>query len=252
MQILLLVDNTINRTHLGQVQLKAENLYKTNADIDIKWFIEYRDFSNVPKEEYWGGYEGFATSFLRTTCAEIYKRYAEEVDQVVFMQDSRHWNLNGVWGWNVSTLYSGYGVQQVRFAQNPNHTDERNINNTFGVLYHELHHDHDGFIFVYKDRVIEPLVRVNDWDNDVTHGGADHWEYIRYNENQDSIKAIAFMLRQAIAKRRALYEEKIGLMARVVQLLEQKVVLLRQLIAQQRGDIPILEDNKCGYDKKNK
>jgi hypothetical protein len=249
MHILLLVDNTINRTHLGQVQLKMEGLYKRNAGIDIKWFIEYRDFSSIPKENYWGGYEGFQHIWLRNQCAEVYKRYAEEVDQVVFMQDSNHWNLNGVWGWNMSTVFSGYGVQQVRFAQNKNHSDERNINNTFGTAYHEMHHDHDGFVFIYLDRLIEPLVNVNNWDNDVTHGGADHWDYIRYNENQESIKRIAPLLRQAIAKRRALFEKRVGLMNTVIQLLQQKVVLLRQLIAQQRGDIPILEDNKCGHVK---
>ena len=92
---------------------------------------------------------------------------------------------------------------------------------------------------------------INSWDNVWVHGEHVDADYIRLNENQQALQTIAPLLRQAIAKRRALYEEKIGLMARVIQLLEQKVVLLRQLIAQQRGDIPILANNKCGYDTKN-
>jgi hypothetical protein len=226
--------------------LQVESVYKENADIGITWHTEEQDFTTYPKEIYYGTFEGIDRKWLATRCADIYKRWAEEVDQVVFLVHSDNWNLNGVWGWNMSYGYSGYGVQQVRFADVENHTTARNVRNSAGTLYHELHHDHDAFIFNYTGKRVEEVVKVKNWDDEVTHGESTAWAYIRtVNDNTASIKAIAPLLREALAKRRAIFDTKVGRLRRIVQLLEQVVVLQRQLISRQRGDLALLPDGSC-------
>lgn len=247
MRVLLLADQTINKTLLGQVQLQVGELYRKNTPFEIEWMIEEFDYSDYPIEEYGGfvGYWGIQQSWLRERCAAVYNRHREGIDQVVFLIDSTNWRLTGVWGWNISKQFSGYGVQQVRFANNPKHTDARNVNNTVGTLYHELMHDHDSFVYTYLGITIEPLVSVRNWDNDIVHGQSPDWAYIRYNENQAALKAIGTLLYQAMKKRRELYTHHTSLQKTVIQLLQQKLMLLRRLLAEQRGDIAILPDNRC-------
>ena len=245
MKILLLKDKTINNTLLGQVQLQVKNVYK---GLDMEFVTEDFDYSDYPVEEYWGGYWGIEKPWLRARCAEIYKRYAEEIDCVVFLIASTNWNLKGVWGWNISNQYSTYGVQQVRFAQVPNHTDQRNVNNSAGTLYHELHHDHDTYVFVNTGKVVEQIVGVSNWDNEITHGGSSDWDYIRtVNDNVASITKIMPALIEARNARKAVFlTKKVGLLQQLLKLMVQ----LRALQAGVRGDIAIRPHNKCVCYKK--
>jgi len=248
MKILLLTDKTINKTLLGQVQLQVANNYK---DLPLEWVVEDFDYSSYPIEQYWGGYWGMQRAWLRTQCAEIHKRWNEEIDCVVFLVASHNWTLDDpaivgegrVWGWNMSNQFSGYGVQQVRFAQVLNHTDARNVNNSAGTLYHELHHDHDTYVFVNTGEVVERTVNVPSWDNSVTHGEHPDWSYIRtVQDNTRSIQAIMPLLKRAHTQRKiAFLKHKVGLLQRIQQLMIQ----LRALQASVRGDIPCLPDNKC-------
>jgi len=248
MKILLLTDRTINRSMLGQVQLQVSNVYK---GLDMEFVVEDFDFTDYPIEQYWGGYWGMQQAWLRARCADVYRRWAEEIDVVVFLVASPNWKLDDpaivgdkpVWGWNISNQYSGYGVQQVRFAQNPRHTDARNVNNSAGTLYHELHHDHDTYVFVNTGKVLEQIVGVNNWDNDITHGGSPDWAYIRtVNDNVDSITRIMPTLTEARdARKRVWLTKKVGLLQQIVRLMTQ----VRALQAGVRGDLPILPNNKC-------
>jgi hypothetical protein len=230
-------------------------LYDRNADILPEWVYENFDYGDYPIEEYWGGYFGVKHAWLRERCAEIYKRWGEEIDCVMFAIASDNWKLDDpsivkdkpVWGWNISAQYSTYGVQQVRIAQVKTHTTERNINNSVGTVYHELMHDHDTFTFVNTGKTVEPVVGVPQWDNSVVHGEHPNWQYIRHKENQKALEMIAPLLRDALTKRRELLTMKLGLMRRVIELLQQ----LRALLAAQRGDIAILPNNQCNHVTKN-
>jgi len=248
MKILLQLDKTIHKTLLGQVQLQIEQVYK---GLDIEWVIQERDYSDYPIEEYWGGYFGIQHQWLKDRCAEVYKKYAEKIDQVVFLVASDNWVLDDtdivgaglVWGWNHSNQMSGYGVQQVRFAQVKNHTDARNVNNSAGTLYHELMHDHDTYVFVNTGEIIEKLTNVNNHDNDVVHGGSPLWEYIR--TTKDNVRAVELLLPALIKARNTrkitYLTKKIGLLQKIQQLL----MTIRALQASARGDLPVLPNNKC-------
>jgi len=259
MNILVLLDKTAHKLNFGQVTREVGEIYKKNCDIDIKWFIEDFDYTSYPIQQYWGGYYGMNQNWLREQCATIYKRYAEEIDCVVFAPTSTNWTLdredivgaNKVWGWNMSALFSGYGVQQIRVAQLSNASTANNIANTLGTLYHEVHHDADTFVFNYTGEVVETMANVQSWDNGITHGGEAPWQYIRHKENQRSLELIAPALKKAIANRRALFEEKVGAMQTIIQLANQYIVLLRAKLAEQRGDIAILPDNKCSHVTQN-
>lgn len=247
--ILILADKETNKTMLGQVMREVGELYQKNMDVTVEWTVEDYDYGNYPVVEYWGGYEGIAQSWLTARCKEIWDRKHESIDTVMFAIPSDNWRLNGVWGWNMGETFHSYSVQQIRLAQNPAHTDVRNVTNSVGVMYHELHHDLDSFVFNYTGVVVEKLYPndVRSHDNDVTHGEHPDWQYIRHKENQESLKIVASNFRLAIAKRRELYKNRVTKMQTIVQLLEQYVVLLRQFLSKQRGDIAILPDNKCNH-----
>jgi len=252
MKILLLKDRVINNTLLGQVQLQVETVYK---GLGVDWVIEERDYSSYPIEAYYGGYYGIQHSWLKERCAEVYKKYSEEIDQVVFLIASDNWILDrkeivsdkGVWGWNISGQYSGYGVQQCRFAQVVDHSDERNVNNSAGTLYHELHHDHDTYIFVNTGESIEKLAGVKSWDNDVTHGGSSAWNYIRsVKDNSRSIDLILPTLVRARDTRKLFFlKKKLSMLEQIKKLMLE----VRALQTRARGDVPILVNNKCVHDK---
>lgn len=255
MKILILTDPSTNKTNLGQITREVGEIYQENCNITVEWVIEDLEYGNYPIEQYWGGYWGIQQQWMRNHCANIYKRYAEEVVGVVFAIPSPLWKLDDptivgdkpVWGWNMSNQFSGYGVQQVRIAQNPRHTTERNINNSVGVMYHESMHDHDGFIFVNTGKTVEPVVGVPNWDNACVHGEHPNWEYIRHKENQEALRIIAPLLREALAKRKAVFETKVGLYQQIIALAEQAIMLLRARIAAQRGAIAILPNNQCTH-----
>jgi hypothetical protein len=248
MKILLLKDKTINNTLLGQVQLQLSGVYK---GLDMEFVTEEFDYSDYPIAPYWGGYWGVQQAWLREKCADIYKKYAEEVDCVVFLIASPNWKLDDpkivgdkpVWGWNHSNQFSSYGVQQVRFAQVPTHTDARNVNNSAGTLYHELMHDHDTYMFVNTGEVIEHIVNVPSWDNACVHGEHPDWSYIRtVNDNVRALELIMTRLVEARNKRKVTFlTKKVGLLQQILRLMIQ----LRALQAGVRGDLPILPNNKC-------
>lgn len=237
MKILLLLDNKINEAQLKQVKKEVAGIYKKNG-VEISFTDEWRDFSNVPKEWYDKEAEGVQRAYIDKVAKEIYARYEEEVDQVVFFIHRDHWNLTGVWGWNLSKVYSGYGVQQCRF-------DSRNTANSVGTLYHEMMHDHDAFIYTYTGVVVENIVNVVDFDDDVVHGGKYSkrdfgYSYIRYNENQAALFAISKHLNDAVKKRRSVYLKKtLSYLQEIVRLTEKVAILRRQLVTQRRKDLKI-------------
>lgn len=239
MKILLLLDNKIEEKQVNEVIAELVELYEKNCDVTLTFLKERRDFSDVPKEWYDSDSEGIKKSYIEEETKKLYGKYQEAIDSVVFFVHKDHWNLTGVWGWNLSKVFNGYSVQQCRF-------DNRNLVNSIGTLYHELHHDHDTFIYTYTGKRVEDVVKVVDWDDDVTHGGRYSgttygWKYIRNDENQESLKLIAPLLRAAIAKRRTIWDVKEGKYKQIISLLEQTVILYRQLQAKKRGDIAIKE-----------
>lgn len=249
MKILLLKDKKIRSQDLSIVIREVSDIYKQAANIDLTFYTEDWDYTEYPTSVYpgYGDVTGIDYAYLRKHTSDVYSRWSESVDHVVFLIHRDNWTLKRVWGWNISTYFSGYSVAQVRF-------DHKNLANSVGTLYHELMHDHDAMVYTYTGEVLEDFVtNTSDWDRDVVHGGRDYgghatWEYIRYKENQAALTMAAPHIRKAAEKRHAVYtKKKLAKMQEIIRLGNMAVVLLRQLIAQKRGDIPLLVGNKCNH-----
>jgi hypothetical protein len=238
MKILLLCDYKIDETQLKSVKTELSGIYKTNTGIKLSFIDEWRDLSNVPKEFYTPEDEGIQKAYITKVAKEIYARYAESVDHIVFLIHRDNWNLKGVWGWNTSRVFSGYAVQQCRF-------DNKNLANSVGTLYHELMHDHDSFIYTYLGKKVEDAVLVDDWDDNVVHGSRYTatnfgFQYIRHNENQSALKLIGLDLALAVVERRKLYEKKLRpILEEIIRLSKILIIRKRQQMATLRGDIAI-------------
>ena len=138
----------------------------------------------------------------------------------------------GIWGTNYSNIYHGYQVHYCRY-------DKDNPANALGTFYHEVMHSFDALIKTETGTNIAPLIPVADWDRSVVHGQDSRYEYIRYKENIEVVDYIKPYLLKSYANRKARFDEQVGLMTNVVQLLQTLVVLLRQQLNRKNGV------NKC-------
>lgn len=249
MNILILKDTPVDHPKLEGVMREIASLYTTNTGITPIFHVEERDFSELEYSEYTeSGALGIEKSYLDAYCKEVYSRWAEEIDLVIFLVHDKNWkpgdfnySKQKVWGWNISNAYSGYQVEQCRW-------DPVREVNSVGTMYHEIMHSHDSFIYSYLGYWIHKMVGVTNWDEDCVHGRSDKWDYIRYKENQEALRAIREPLFYAFQKRREIFDKKVSKMRQTIQLLQQAVVLLNQLVVKQRKkDIPLLENNICTY-----
>jgi len=73
------------------------------------------------------------------------------------------------------------------------------------------------------------------WDTQITHGKSDHWDYIRNKENSASLVYAAPYLKQAYAKREAIFSKKVGLYKQIIGLATQYITLLKIKQNQKNG-----------------
>lgn len=233
MRVLILRDKRINTEDLERVIQQVSRLFSDNTPVMPKFFVREHDFENLPFSIYYGDAKGINRLYLEKTTAQIYKDWKEGVDFLVYMPHERNWHAEGMWGWNISTAFSGYEVEQVRW-------DADNRANTVGTLYHELFHALDSFTYRYTAVDISKIVGVTDWDDDVVHGEGDDWEYIRHKENQEALKAISTYFVNACRKRKAIFEKRVTIMKAIINKLEQVLEYQRRLLIQSTK-----EDRPC-------
>jgi len=227
MRILLLKDKTIPFDQLEMVLLQFKNIYITNSQITPTVIIEERDLRNLPTYIDEDGDPAITLSYISAVAKEVYTRFEESIDHLVILVHHDNWPLDdgkrNVWGRNISKLYSGYEIQQVRW-------DPKKTANTLGTLYHEAMHSHDSFIYRYTGVNIETLLKVKDWDDSVVHGGDQRYKYIRHMENTAVLKIIGPYLQQAYEKRKSEYEQRLAKLTKTADLLTKLVAAYRELI----------------------
>jgi len=232
MKILLLADSNINQDHLEKLENDFTDFIYTHTGITPKFFIERKDFTSYPTEIDTDGDVRLTPGFIKGITSDIYRRYSEEVDHVGILIHQDNWQsddgVRKIWGTNYSNIYNGYQVHVCRY-------DKKNQVNTFGTFYHELHHSIDALIWTYLAVDIAKLMKVSSWDTSVTHGKGEGWEYIRNKENTASLVYAAPYLKQAYAKRVAIYTKKHGLYKQLIGLAEQYISLLRAKQSQKNG-----------------
>lgn len=218
MNVLIRKDKAINNTQLMRVLEQLSAFYKEHADITLKWTIEDHDYGDMEKSTAKGIFDTLSERYMRTNCAEVYKRHMEAIDHVIFLIHKDRWSFGKIWGENFSNHFSGYQTQVCRY-------DDQNPANTFGTIYHEMHHSHDALVYKYTGKNVTTLLGYK-WDL-ITHGEQQPWDYIRYQENASSLRYISSLLKEAVANRRALWERKQGQYNQIITLATQLLYLLR-------------------------
>lgn len=224
MKILFLVDRDINVVEFTKLQTQFKEFMFKHAEIEPTYFSELYDYNNYPTYTDGSGYTRPTDTWLRSITSDVHKRYSGEgTDHVVLLIHEDKWQSGDIWGTNWSNVYNGYQLHYCRF-------DRDNLANSFGTLWHELHHSIDALCKTYAGVNAASIMAVNDWDADITHGGSDRFGYIRYQENTTSLVKTATHLKTAYAKRDAIYQQKVGALKGQVFLLERVLILFRQLI----------------------
>lgn len=203
MRVLVLTDTKINKADAQRIKKKLKNFYQA-LDITFSMDLHYEDHSGLVFENYYnddkGQNRGIAKSYLKKRAQAIQKRYNRKYDSVMFWVHKNNWTPieDRIAGWNISQEYGGMENQQCMF--DPQDPDWVN----FSVLYHEMMHAYDQFIFRMTGERIEPIVKVSDWDRQVVHGKSPRFRYIGHHdgrENREALEDISHLLNRAIARR---------------------------------------------------
>lgn len=229
MKLLILKDNLITDAQLAALMSELSALYQKHAGISPTYKTEPRDYTAYPIVIDSDGDGRLPDAYIRGITQDIHRRYSGEgTDHVIFLIHRKNWRLKGIWGVNYSTMYNGYQVQVARF-------DDTSTINSLGTLYHEIMHSHDALIHTMLGFNINTLFKnvacYQDWDNTVVHGNrfkgcATRYKYIKWNDNTDALTMIAPYLRDAYAKRHAIFEQKRRTMLEQIQRLSQQVAML--------------------------
>lgn len=238
MRILLLTDTKITKRDRETVTREFSELVENHTGITPEYFIEEKDYSNVPLEKDSDGDLRPTTKYFKALTDEVHAKYdTYGVDSIVMWVHRDNWTFTGFWGTNISNVYHQYHLHLCRF-------DHINLANSIGTLYHEWMHCLDSLIKTHTgieiDYYFNDVKCFRDWDSSVVHanrfGGCKvPYSYIRHKENTDALERISTPLVLAYKKRQELYEEKVGLYNKVIQVLQTKVTLLRSLLNRKNG-----------------
>lgn len=235
MRIVILRDFNITDEEWKELETELTNLYKKHTPVTPEFYIEEHDFSAVPTEVDPDGDIKPSGRYRQELADDVYSRYGEfGTDHVVMMVHEDNWIFKGIWGQNWSNVYHSYHFELCRF-------DKDNVANSLGTFYHELMHSHDALIHTTIGVDINNLRIAPSWDKFCVHGGrpdkegVTDWEYIKYKENTEALKAIGLYLHRSYEKRRSLHMKKIGMMTTIVSLAQKVLVLLRAKVNKKNG-----------------
>lgn len=228
MRAVILKDRDIPQDQLDQVLTDFTDFINEHTELTPRFFIEETNYNFYATYIDSDGDIRPTHTYLKAKTDEVFNKYGRYgTDHVFLLIHEDNWlsdteTTKGIWGTNYSNIYHGYQVHYCRW-------DRDNIANSFGTMYHEMHHSFDALIGGMLDQDVNKLINVSNWDRDITHGGKNPpWQYIRYRENTEALKFIAPLLKDAYQKRRDLYYLP-------VTLLDRAIVLLQQLLYRKNG-----------------
>ena len=230
MRLLILKDQDITTEELDELQRQFTDLMYEHTSITPTYYVEEKDFSAVPLETDADGDTKPSYAYRKSLTDDIYKRYKEfGVDHIIMLVHRDNWTFKGIWGVNWSNLFHSYHFSLCRF-------DSKNVANSLGTVYHEVHHSFDALIATTLNININPILKVSNYDAEITHGKGQGWEYIRYKENTKSLETMSGYLRASYDKRQELHDEQVkGLQRSVISLLQQFILLYRAVYNQKDG-----------------
>lgn len=231
MRHVLLVDHKIQDAEFEQWRIEDAGFWKQYIGVSPTYIIERTDFTDYPTYIDEDGDTRPTRAYLKALSDQMVSKYGEwGFDFLMLMVHHDNWKSDQpghkIWGTAWAYLFGNQTVQYCRW--------DKRIANTFGVAYHERHHVLDAICKVEVGVDVRPILGVNNYDHEITHGHSPNWEYIRYRENTNSLTAIAPHLRNAFSKRaerhRLFLQKK-----KMVPLLERLVYLYRALLNRKNG-----------------
>lgn len=220
MRNVLLLDTKINKDEALALLDEYSEWYEKQTGITPIFWVERRDFSQVPTTPDSDGDLKPTYKYRQALATDVHGRYGDYgTDNIVMMVHEDNFVFKGLWGVNWAYSHYKYGFQLVRW-------DKDNPANTFGTLNHEQDHMYDALILKEIGVDVRPLLKVADYDADVTHGRDDRFGYIRYQENAKTLKKLAPYLRKSFAERKRKHDNRVTKLTTVVHLLKQLVDLL--------------------------
>ena len=194
MRAVVLLDTKIDKDEALALLDEFGDFFKEYTGIDCEWFVERRDFSQVPTVPDSDGDLKPTREYRKALETDVYKRYnTYGTDNIIMWVHEDNFLYKGVWGTNWSGNFYKYSFQLCRW-------DKDNPANTFGTLYHELMHSFDWVVLDEHNIDVNRMFGY-DWDAYAVHG-AGSFDYIRYKENTNALKQIAPFLKTAYTSRK--------------------------------------------------
>lgn len=240
MRHVILLDNKIDTQAFKNWVQEDTEFWEEHLGITPTYEVIEHDFSDYPTIVDFAGDTMADRAWMQVLNDTVVKKYGEfGFDFLMLMIHSDNWKSDRpdvkrkIWGSNYSYTFGKQNLCYCRW-------DKNSPPNTFGVAYHERHHSLDAIIQAETGVNITPILKVQGYDNGVTHGREEPWKYIRYKENIKSLQIMKVFLTQAFDKRKQRHEHMLSLMGRVIELATSLLYLLRQRKAQKDGI-----NNKC-------
>ncbi len=233
MRFVICRDIKIKEAEWNKLAQEFTDFVKQNTGLTPTFFIEPKDYLNVPTELDGDGDLKPSVAYLKSLTRGVHDKYGDYgTDSVVMLVHRDNWIFQGIWGTNFSNVYYKYHVHLCRF-------DNKNVANSLGTLYHEWMHSLDALIKTHTGVDINKYFANTkcyvDFDATCVHGNKFQgckqtpYKYIQWKDNSDALAMIAPDLKVAYAKRKEMYYKP------YITALYQAVDYVRSLLNKKNG-----------------
>jgi len=227
MRHIILKDKKITQVALEKWKLEDIAFWEKHLGITPTYEVRTIDYTTYPTYIDSDGDIRPTNAYLQSLVDPVVKSIGDfGTDFIMVMIHEDNWRSDtdttkGIWGTNYSYAFGKLCLEYCRW-------DKDNPANTFGTAYHERHHSFDAIVKVETGVDVQPLLGVQKYDAEITHGGSKPWKYIRHKENLESLKIMKPHLQTAFQVRKNKNEEVAkGLMEIIIKLATQVIYLLK-------------------------
>ena len=237
MRHVILLDTKINDIQYNAWLKEDKAFWAKHLGITPEYWVIKQDYSDYPTYIDSDGDIRPTDKYLQSLNDKVTKDYRDfGTDFVMVMIHEDNWKSDtdftkGIWGTNYSYVFGKQCLDYCRW-------DKDNGANTFGTAYHERHHSFDAIIKQETGVKIEPILGVTRYDSEITHGGGEKWEYIRYQENIESLTIMKPYLLSAFAIRKARHDKELEELRNTIITLATKAIYLLKMLLNRKNGVP--------------
>lgn len=221
MRSVVLIDTKIDKNEALALLDDFGEFFEKHTGIECEWFVERRDFSQVPTVVDAGGDMKPSPAYRTSLNNDVHSRYGDYgTDNVVMWVHEDNFLYKGIWGQAWAYVYHKHSFILARW-------DKDNSINTLYTLIHEILHPFDKVILeevgidiheVIKQYILQNGTKADidyiakngyNYDRDYVHGNLPSAMYIGRrgytlsDENMRVLKLIAPHLKDALTIRKS-------------------------------------------------